>query len=280
MEKDVIAIIGAGHMARALIGGLVAHGWPPGRIRVSDPSEGQRAALALDFPGVHVSADNSATASAASTWLFAVKPQHFRAAATELAATAQSVRPLVISVAAGIRVRDIARWLGPGVPIVRSMPNRPALLGCGCSGLYADPAVDATRRERAADVLAAVGSCVWVEDEPLMDAVTAVSGSGPAYVFLLIEMLEAAALAEGLAPAAARTLAIETTYGAARMAREVADTPATLREQVTSKGGTTEAALAVLREAGLPDIFRRAVAAARRRSAELAAQFGEEESIR
>ncbi|MBP6513952.1 MAG: pyrroline-5-carboxylate reductase [Steroidobacteraceae bacterium] len=275
MDIDTLAFIGGGHMARALIGGLLARGWAATSIRVSDPSAAQRESLAAAFPGIACFADNEAAAAGAGTWVLAVKPQHMREAATGLAQAVRAPAPLVVSVAAGIRVADLARWLGPGVAIVRCMPNRPALLGCGCTGLYADAAVRNGHRARAERVLAAVGSCVWVEEESQIDAVTAVSGSGPAYFFLLMELLEEAALAEGLPAATARALAIETAYGAARMAREADDTPAILREQVTSRGGTTEAALAVFRDAGLRDIVLRAVGAARRRSAELARQFGD-----
>jgi pyrroline-5-carboxylate reductase len=181
---------------------------------------------------------------------------------------------LVISVAAGIRVASLAAWLGADVPVVRTMPNRPALQGAGVTGLFAAPAVDARARAQAESVMSAVGVTVWVDEEAAIDAVTAVSGSGPAYFFLLIELLEAAGVAEGLDSATARTLAVETAYGACLMARTLPDAPATLREQVTSKGGTTEAALQVMREAGMEAIVLRAIHAARRRSAELAAQFG------
>lgn len=275
MEDSSLAFIGGGYVARALIGGLITRGWPATSIRVSDPVPAQRISLAADFPGVHVVADNLEAAAGATTWVFAVKPQIVKAVATGLAAAAQAHRPLVISVAAGVRARAIGRWLGDGIAVVRAMPNRPALLGFGCSGLYAGPQVQASHRHHATEILGAVGSCVWVDDEPQMDAVTAVSGSGPAYVFLLIEMLEAAAVQQGLPAPAARRLALETAYGAAAMAHELSEEPATLRAQVTTKGGTTEAALAVLQEAGVHAIFLRAVAAARRRSAELADENGD-----
>ena len=270
MENDILAFIGGGQMARALVGGLVAGGHDPGAIRVSDPVPAQREAIEREFPGVTAHGGNAAAAEGASTWILAVKPQQMRDACAGLAPLAGRQRPLVISVAAGIRLADLSAWLGADVPVVRSMPNRPALLRAGISALAAGPAVSAAERARAAALLSAVGACEWVEDEALMDAVTAVSGSGPAYLFLLVEMLEAAARAEGLAPATARRLAVETVHGAARMARELGEDPAVLREQVTSKGGTTAAALAVLEEAGIRATFSRAVHAARLRSAELA----------
>jgi pyrroline-5-carboxylate reductase len=270
MNQDTLAFIGGGQMARALVGGLVAGGHDPRAIRVADPMTAQREAIARDFPGVAVVADNAAAADGASAWVLAVKPQQMREACAGLAALAARQRPLVISVAAGIRLAELSAWLGGDVPVVRTMPNRPALLRAGITALVGGAAVGPAERDRAGALLAAVGACEWLDDESLMDAVTAVSGSGPAYLFLLAEMLEAAACAEGLPPAAARRLAVETLHGAARMARELDEDPAVLREQVTSKGGTTAAALAVLEGAGIRATFARAVHAARLRSAELA----------
>ena len=206
--------------------------------------------------------------------MLAVKPQLLHAAVRSLAPLAAQARPLILSIAAGIRVADIRRWLGGDIGVVRAMPNRPALIGAGITALYAEPSVEATARAVAARLIEAVGSVVWVGNEAHLDAVTAVSGSGPAYFFLLIEMREAAAIAEGLAPAVARRLAIDTAAGAAALAQSSPDDPATLREQVTSKGGTTAAALAVFDAADLRGIFARAVAAAARRSRELAEEFG------
>jgi pyrroline-5-carboxylate reductase len=270
MPNEVIAFIGGGHMARALIGGLLAHGHTADKLRVAEPSAAQRAALERDYPGVTVLADNAAVAAAAGTWVLAVKPQHMREVAMGLTTVAARQPPLVISVAAGIRLADLCQWLGSGVPVIRTMPNRPALIGAGITALVAGPGVGEPERARASELLGAVGACEWLEDEALMDAVTAVSGSGPAYLFLLIEMLESAARAEGLEAATARRLAIETIHGSARMAREIDADPAVLREQVTSPGGTTAAALAVLESAGIRATFARAVRAARLRSAELA----------
>ena len=269
-----IACIGGGHMARALIGGWIAGGLPAGRIHVADPQASQRAQLTAAFPGLASYAANSEAASRAPVWLLAVKPQQMQAAAAGLASLAATARPLVISVAAGIGAADLARWLGPGATVVRCMPNRPALIGAGVTALYAAAGVDAAQRAVAGALLAAVGSVVWVGAEDELDAVTAVSGSGPAYFFLLIELIEAAAVAQGLKPAVARQLVVETAYGAARLARESPDDPATLRAQVTSPGGTTAAALAVLEAADLRAIVAAAVAAATRRSRELAAEFG------
>jgi pyrroline-5-carboxylate reductase len=185
----------------------------------------------------------------------------------------QMRRPLVISIAAGIRSSDLTRWLG-GLAVVRAMPNRPALQNCGVTGLYAAPTVTSTARSLAAEILGAVGVAVWVEEEAQMDAVTAVSGSGPAYFFLLIEMLEAAGTSLGLPQAVSRRLALETAYGSGCMARDAVDSPAELRQQVTSKGGTTEAALRHLESHGVRVIFNQAIAAAAHRSQELADQLG------
>ncbi len=272
MSTDTLAFIGGGQMARALVGGLIAGGHPAGAIRVADPLAGQRASLAGEFPGVLAVAENADAADGAGTWILAVKPQQMRAACEPLARLAAGQRPLVVSVAAGIRLAELSAWLGPGAAVVRCMPNRPALLRAGITALVAAPSVGTPERERAGRLLGAVGAVEWVEDEALMDAVTAVSGSGPAYLFLLVEMLDAAARAEGLPAAVARRLAVETVYGAARMARELDEDPAVLREQVTSRGGTTAAALAVLEDAAIRDTFARAVHAARMRSAELAGE--------
>jgi pyrroline-5-carboxylate reductase len=194
--------------------------------------------------------------------------------ALSLAPHLSSSRPVLISVAAGIPHAALARWFGPHVPVIRTMPNRPALNGFGATGLYAPASVGAASRAMAEEVMAAVSATVWVEHESQMDTVTALSGSGPAYFFLFMEALEAAAQARGLPPEVAHRLTLETAYGAARMARDSKDSLATLREQVTSKGGTTAAALEVLDAAGLRAIVAHAVAAADRRSAELAAEFG------
>jgi pyrroline-5-carboxylate reductase len=180
----------------------------------------------------------------------------------------------VVSVAAGIRVADLARWLGDRVPVVRTMPNRPALIGAGITAAFAGPGVSPPDRAAVEGVMSTAGPLVWLEDESLMDVVTAVSGSGPAYFFLLIEALEDAGASLGLPRSTARQLAVYTALGAGRMATEGTDSPATLREQVTSKGGTTAAALAVLAGADVRGTFAEAVAAAARRSAELADQYG------
>ena len=274
MTSQTIAFIGGGNMARALVGGLLRRGHAAGDIRVSDPSPDARESLRRSFPGIGVHEDNAAAAAGAASWVLAVKPQQMKAVATALAAVARAGKPLVISVAAGVRSGDLHGWLGSAATVVRCMPNRPALIGAGITAIHAGPGLDARARRHAADILGAAGECVWIEDESLLDAVTAVSGSGPAYVFLLIEMLESAARAEGLDAATARRLAIETVHGAARMAREGDEPPERLREQVTSPGGTTAAALEVLEGSGIRDTFARAVHAATLRSKHLAEGAG------
>ena len=269
-----IALIGGGQMARALIGGWIARGAPASTIGVADPVATQRDWLAAAYPRVRLYAENEPAAREADVWVLAVKPQLLRAAVQGLAPLATATQPLVLSIAAGIRAADIRRWLGGATGVVRAMPNRPALIGAGISALYADPSIDASARAVATRLIEAVGSVVWVGTEGHLDAVTAVSGSGPAYFFLLIELLETAAVAEGLPPAVARRLAIDTAAGAAALAQTSADDPATLRAQVTSERGTTAAALAVLEAGDLRGIVARAVAAAARRSRELADEYG------
>jgi len=267
-----LAFIGAGNMAVSLAGGLIARGMAPVRIIAADPVAAQRQRLD-ELHGVRTTADNDAAAAKADVIILAVKPQQMRQVASGLAQIVNARHPTVISIAAGIRASDLARWLG-GAPVIRCMPNSPALIGCGVTALYAMPGVKDDSRQLAASILAAVGTTLWLEDECQMDAVTAVAGSGPAYFFLLIELLETAGTELGLPPGVSRRLALETAFGAGRMARESSLAPAMLRAQVTSSGGTTEAAIACLERAGLRDIFSSAVTAAARRSAELADQLG------
>lgn len=268
---QTIAFVGGGNMARSLIGGLVARGHSPDYIVAADPIPSQLDALRTQF-GIRTTQRNEEALAAADVVILAVKPQEMRNVVTQLAPQLRS-GPLLISIAAGIRASDIQRWAG-GIAVVRCMPNRPALQGCGVTGLFATAEVPAVGREHAERILSAVGTTLWLEHESQMDAVTAVSGSGPAYFFLLIEMLEQAGIALGLPAHVSRTLAVETAYGSGCMARESQDSPATLREQVTSKGGTTEAALNYLEAHRVRAVFTAAIAAAAKRSEELAAQLG------
>ena len=256
-------------MARALIGGLIADGYDPAHIRVADPDAEPRAAVQAHF-GVAAYEDNLTAATGADVVVLAVKPQAMRAVAKGLTTIVQAEKPLTISVAAGIRAADIDAWLGGGAALVRAMPNTPALVQSGAAGLFATAAVTASQRDLAESVLRAVGIVCWVETETLLDAITAVSGSGPAYFFLMMEAMQAEAEALGLESDMARLLTLQTALGAARMALESQAEPSELRRRVTSPGGTTEAAIAVLEQAGLRDALRRAMIAACRRSEALA----------
>jgi pyrroline-5-carboxylate reductase len=268
-----IAFIGGGHMTTSLVGGLRRRGVAGDTMAVSDPVPAQVARLEQEF-GVTGSSENAAVVRGADLVVLAVKPQDMAAAARSIAPQLAERRRVVLSIAAGIRLRDLARWIGPGVPAVRAMPNRPALIGAGVTALYAGATVTTDEGASVESLMSASGATVWLAEESQMDAVTAVSGSGPAYFFLLVEALEAAGRELGLPPAIARTLAAETARGAGQMVAESDATPAALRDQVTSRGGTTAAALEVLEAADVRGIFRRAVAAAARRSAALAEQFG------
>ena len=265
-----IAFIGGGNMARSLIGGMVARGVQPATIAVAEPVPALRDALARDF-GVTVHGDAADAADGAGTWVFAVKPQVMRSVCEGLAGRARATAPLAVSIAAGITSAQLSAWLGGDVAVVRAMPNTPALLGAGVTGLHANAAVDAAGRDRAQALLGAVGETVWIDDEALMDAVTAVSGSGPAYVFLLAEAMEDAARAQGLPADAARALVLQTLLGAARMLTASGEAPAELRRRVTSPGGTTQAAVETFETGGLRGLVAAAIEAATRRGRELSA---------
>ena len=267
-DSQNIAFIGGGNMARSLIGGLVGRGIDPKTLHVAEPVEALRDALKHDF-GVNVHAEAAQAAGNASLWLLAVKPQVMRDVCESLAQAAASQRPLVVSIAAGITSAQLQRWLGAELPVIRAMPNTPALLGAGVTGLFANAAVDEAARGRADALLGAAGKTVWVEDEALIDSVTAVSGSGPAYVFLLAEAMEAAGIAEGLSAEAARTLSLQTILGAARMLTEAGEAPAELRRRVTSPNGTTQAAIETFQAGGFKALVAKAIHAARVRGGEL-----------
>jgi pyrroline-5-carboxylate reductase len=270
-----IAFIGGGNMARSLVGGLVQKGCRPDDITVADPDPKQLGILQQQF-AVQVTADNHEAAAAAEVLLFAVKPQVFRNTALPLAELVKSRQPLVISIAAGIGESDIRRWLGGRAAVVRAMPNTPALVGAGAAALFANAAVTPMQRTIAQTLLEAVGLALWIEDESLMDAVTAVSASGPAYFFLLMELMEATARELQLPAGVARRLVLQTAYGAARMALTTGEDVAVLRRQVTSPGGTTAAALKVFEAEGLSTLVMHALTAARDRGRELARESAEE----
>jgi pyrroline-5-carboxylate reductase len=264
----VTTFIGGGNMASAIVGGLLARGARTADLRVVEPLVAQRERLAARFPGVVLYATVVAEAIlGADTVVLAVKPQQMRDAARQLSPFIGAV-PRVLSIAAGVRTGDLARWLGEYRRIVRAMPNTPALIGAGIAALYATPEARPTATPAAA-ILEACGEVVWVDDEAKLDAVTGVSGSGPAYVFYFMEALERAARELGLPSDDARKLVYATFAGSIALAQRSDDPPAVLRANVTSKGGTTAAALEVLAAAGVADAFVRAVKAATTRAREL-----------
>jgi len=273
--------IGGGNMATALIGGMLARGAVPTDFRIVEPSADARARLAAQFAGAALFAECTREAiGGAALVVLAVKPQQMRDAARALAphlaggAAPAGSSPVVLSIAAGIRLPDLGRWLNGHERLVRAMPNTPALIGKGISGAFAAPSVDAGGRALVSSVLAAAGEQIWVDNEAMLDAVTAVSGSGPAYVFYFLEALEAAARDLGFAPAEARRLAYATFGGSIALAQASDAEPATLRAQVTSKGGTTERAIASLEGAAIKAGIVAAVKAAAQRAAEMGDAFG------
>ncbi len=270
MTSPSLTFIGGGNMARSLIAGLVRQGVAPADIHVAEPVTDLRDALTTDF-GVKTYASASEAAARGDVWVLAVKPQVLRDVCAGLADTALGRRPLVVSIAAGITGAQLQRWLGGHDAVVRAMPNTPALLGAGVTGLHASAAVTAGQRQQADQVLASAGKTVWIEDEARMDAVTAVSGSGPAYVFLLAEAMEAAARAQGLSADAAHTLVVQTLLGASRMLDESGEAPAELRRRVTSPNGTTQAAIESFQREGFEAIVARAIEAATERGRTLSA---------
>ena len=262
-------------MATALIGGMVARGRAAAGFHAIDPMPAQRERLSARFAGVGASAaPEAALIARAELVVLAVKPQQMRAAATALAPLLPAAGPVVLTIAAGIRLADLARWLDGYANLVRAMPNTPALVGKGISGIYAAPAVDARGRALAAAVLEAVGDVLWVDAETMLDAVTGISGSGPAYVFYFMEALEAAAIELGFAPGEARTLAYATFSGAVALAQASPEPPAVLRAQVTSKGGTTERALSALEADAVKASIVGAAKAAAARAQEMGDAFG------
>ncbi len=268
-----ITFIGGGNMATALAGGLAARGFAAGRMKVVEVLPEARQRLA-DSLGVATFESPAQAAPFGDVVVLAVKPQQMRAAAQGI--TPHLKAELVLSIAAGIRLADLGRWLGGYTRLARCMPNTPALIGLGVTGLYARPAAEPAQRAHAQAVLEAVGEVIWVDDEALLDPVTAVSGSGPAYVFYFIEALEHAARAVGLDGDAARRLALGTVRGAAELAARSSEPPAILRERVTSQGGTTERALASLRADGFDALIERAVRAANERARSLGDELGKD----
>jgi len=273
MNQAKLCFIGAGNMARSMIGGLIADGYPRENICATDPQADHCQQFSQNM-GVACHTDNVTAAQQADVIVLCVKPQQLAMVCQELAETVQAHQPLVISVAAGIRTQDIAQWLGGKVALVRAMPNTPALIQSGATALYANEQVDESQRTQAENILRSTGLVVWVKTEQQIDAVTALSGSGPAYYFLFMEAMEQAGAALGLDPKTAHVLTLQTAFGAAKMAIESADDCATLRRKVTSPGGTTEQALKVFEEKGCRNIVSDAMQAAYHRSLSLAEELG------
>ena len=266
-----ITFLGGGNMAIALVGGLIQRGFNAQGLAVIEILPEARERLSAQFP-IRVFGEASAEALACDVLVLAVKPQQMREALAGLPAGGK--RPLIVSIAAGLLVNDLARWMDGYHRIVRAMPNTPALIGAGMTGLYADPAVTAADRQYAEAILGAVGETVWVENEALIDSVTAISGSGPAYVFLFLEAMQEAGLALGLSPEATHKLAIQTVLGAGQLARQSADPVDVLRQRVTSKGGTTAAALDKMADLGVKTGLIAGMKAAAERSRELGVELG------
>ncbi len=275
MKSPTIAFIGGGNMAGSLIGGLLADGVAAESLRVADPDPTKLERFVGNHPIATYSSNADAVAGA-DIVVLATKPQAIMSVATELAGALRLRQPLVISIAAGVRTEDLVRWLGPELPVVRAMPNTPALVQAAATALFATDRVSSEQRDLAESILRAVGLVLWLDDETQMDAVTALSGSGPAYFFLLMEALEAAGQKLGLPAETARLLSIETAFGAARMALESQEDAAALRQRVTSPGGTTERALEVFDDGDLRGLVERALFSARDRSRELARLLGEQ----
>ncbi len=273
MTTKTIAFIGGGNMASSLISGLVADGYNSSRILVSDPDNDKLANLAARY-GIRPAPDNIDAITRAEVVVLAVKPQLLEEISRDLASTIDEQQPLVISIAAGVREKDLEEWLGGDVALVRSMPNTPAMIQAGATVLHANPRVSDEQKDLAESILRAVGLTCWVDDEALMDVVTALSGSGPAYFFLIIEAMEQAGVELGLPTDTAHLLTLQTALGAARMAMESSEGAAVLRERITSPGGTTEQALKTLEGGGLRHLLKQALTDARDRSIELSRLLG------
>ena len=268
--KDTrIGFIGGGNMSRAIVSGLLDAGHDPGCIYVSDPDQSQTERMQALNNRLHIADDNCATFEAAVAVVLAVKPQFMAAATAQMKNASRSSNPLIVSIAAGITLDTLQSLLDPAPAVVRIMPNQPAMAGAAMSALVATTTTDGRQRELAQYVAEAVGRAVWIDDEAMMDAVTAISGSGPAYFYLLGEIIEATAVEMGLPRDLANISTRQTAFGAGKTAIESQLGLAELRESVTSKGGTTAAAMAVLEQLGIRDIVRKALIAARDRSVEL-----------
>jgi pyrroline-5-carboxylate reductase len=270
MKYQKVAFVGGGNMTSAVVAGMIAGDYEPGKILIAEPLAKQRDALSHDLPGVIVREDNNDVVGSAEIVVLAVKPQVLASVCRQLTSTIQATRALIISIAAGIRSRDIDDWLGGGLAVVRVMPNQPALLRQGISGIFANKQTTQRQLMAASNIMSAVGAVVQVPTEADIDVVTAISGNGPAYFYLLIDMLAKTGQELGLDENVARQLAVETAKGAAALAADSDATMDVLIARVRSPGGTTAAALDSLESQGVRDIFSIALSAARSRAQELA----------
>lgn len=270
-----IVFLGAGNMASAIFGGMLESGYPADAIVATSRTQERRDAIAKQY-GIRTTDDNLAAVKDADVVVLAVKPQMMRDLCLSLREAVQRRRPLIVSVAAGLDAATLDGWLGGDLALIRCMPNTPSLVGAGASGLYANERVDDTQRRLATELLESVGLVEWVEQESQIEAVTAISGSGPAYFFLFMESLAAAGVDLGLSVESARRLALQTAFGAAKMARESEFDPAELRRRVTSPNGTTERAIATFEAAGLPRIVGDATQACAERARELSRELSQD----
>ncbi len=270
--SPTISFIGAGNMASAIIGGMLDSGFKAANIWVSAPDDNHLQSIRKQF-GVSVTTDNRYCAEQADMVVLAVKPQVMASVCSDIAPVVQNTRPLMVSIAAGLEASTLDEWLGGGLPLVRVMPNTPSLVGKGAAGLYANDQVKEKQKTMVESVFNSIGSALWVEDESLLHAVTALSGSGPAYFFLMLEALEEAATDAGIAGETARALAIQTMAGAAEMAGRSEHDPGQLKRNVMSPGGTTEQAIQTFEEGGMTDLVKKAYSAAYKRSGEMAKEL-------
>ena len=270
--SPTISFIGAGNMASAIIGGMLDSGFKAANIWVSAPDDNHLQSIRKQF-GVSVTTDNRYCAEQADMVVLAVKPQVMASVCSDIAPVVQNTRPLMVSIAAGLEASTLDEWLGGGLPLVRVMPNTPSLVGKGAAGLYANDQVKEKQKAMVESVFNSIGSALWVDDESLLHAVTALSGSGPAYFFLMLEALEEAATDAGIAGETARALAIQTMAGAAEMAGRSEHDPGQLKRNVMSPGGTTEQAIQTFEEGGMRDLVKKAYSAAYKRSGEMAKEL-------
>ncbi len=274
--SPTISFIGAGNMASAIIGGMLASGFEAGNIWVSAPDDPHLQSIRKRF-GVSVTTDNRYCAQQGDLVILAVKPQVMADVCRDIAPVAQNTRPLMVSIAAGLTADTLDQWLGGGLPLVRVMPNTPSLVGKGAAGLFANEQVTDKQKALVETIFASIGSALWVDQESLLHGVTALSGSGPAYFFLMLEALESAASQAGIAPETARQLAIQTMAGAAEMAAHSEHDPAQLKRNVMSPGGTTEQAINAFESGGLRELVEQAFKAAYHRSEEMAEELAKEQ---